>query len=122
MWRKNRSKSKTILNIISNCKGIDLNRNFGYNWGEVDVLRSQAGTPLPCLETFIGDTAFSEVSLFFSFLLGVPSILKKLKFRCLSIWTPPLPKVSKKCTLSRALIFTAHINFCSFCYSKKIFW
>ena len=39
MWRKNRGKSKSLLNIISNCRGIDLNRNFGYNWGEVDVLR-----------------------------------------------------------------------------------
>ena len=39
MWRKNRSKSKTLLNIISNCKGTDLNRNFAYNWGELDILK-----------------------------------------------------------------------------------
>ena len=61
MWRKNRGSSKTLLNIISNCRGVDLNRNFGFNWGEdLDLLRANAGTPLPCLETFIGDTAFSE--------------------------------------------------------------
>lgn len=60
MWRKNRGESKTILNLLSNCKGIDLNRNFAYSWGELDILSSQGGTPLPCLETFIGDSAFSE--------------------------------------------------------------
>ena len=26
------------------------------------IFSSQGGTPLPCLETFIGDSAFSEVS------------------------------------------------------------
>ena len=61
MWRKNRGSSKTLLNIISNCRGVDLNRNFGFNWGEdLDLLRANGGTPLPCLETFIGDSAFSE--------------------------------------------------------------
>ena len=61
MWRKNRGRSKTLLNIISNCRGVDLNRNFAYNWGEdLGLLSSQAGTPLPCVETFIGDSAFSE--------------------------------------------------------------
>ena len=39
MWRKNRGESKTILNLLSNCKGIDLNRNFAYSWGELDILR-----------------------------------------------------------------------------------
>ena len=62
MWRKNRGKSTTLLNLLSNCKGVDLNRNFAYSWGELDILRSQGGTPLPCLETFIGDSPFSEVS------------------------------------------------------------
>ena len=61
MWRKNRGTSKTLLNIISNCKGVDLNRNFAYNWGEdLHVLDAHVGTPLPCLETYIGDKAFSE--------------------------------------------------------------
>ena len=61
MWRKNRGTSKTLLNILSNCRGVDLNRNFAFNWGEaLDLPRANAGTPLPCLETFIGDAAFSE--------------------------------------------------------------
>jgi len=61
MWRKNRGQSKTLLNIISNCKGVDLNRNFAYNWGEdLGLLSAQGGTPMPCLETYIGDKAFSE--------------------------------------------------------------
>lgn len=61
MWRKNRGQSKTLLNIISNCKGVDLNRNFAYNWGEdLQFLSAKGGTPMPCLETYIGDKAFSE--------------------------------------------------------------
>jgi len=61
MWRKNRGQSNTLLNILSNCKGVDLNRNFAYNWGEdLNLLDSHGGTPMPCLETYIGDKAFSE--------------------------------------------------------------
>jgi len=61
MWRKNRGQSRTLLNIISNCKGVDLNRNFAYNWGEdLQFLSAQGGTPMPCLETYIGDKSFSE--------------------------------------------------------------
>ena len=80
MWRKNRAQSSSILNILANCRGVDLNRllclftpysslpltprNFGYQWGEaVDLLdvSGKGGTPLPCLETFHGDEEFSEL-------------------------------------------------------------
>jgi len=62
MWRKNRARDDSFLNIITNCRGVDLNRNFGYKWGDVGILASpQHGTPLPCLETYMGKTAFSEL-------------------------------------------------------------
>jgi len=61
MWRKNRSKNVNLLNLITNCRGVDLNRNYGYSWGELSILDSpQKGTPLPCLETYIGQGPFSE--------------------------------------------------------------
>jgi len=49
-WRKNRR------NNGSGCYGIDLNRNFGYQWGYDNI----GSSPDPCDETFRGASAFSE--------------------------------------------------------------
>ena len=37
-------------------RGVDLNRNFGYNWGANDV----GSSPNPCSATYRGESAFSE--------------------------------------------------------------
>lgn len=61
MWRKNRAQDSALLTTLTNCRGVDLNRNFGYKWGKVGLLENpQHGTSLPCLETYMGDSAFSE--------------------------------------------------------------
>ncbi|XP_055684651.1 carboxypeptidase B-like isoform X2 [Lutzomyia longipalpis] len=49
LWRKNRRPS-----VNGRCHGVDLNRNFGYHWGE------QGASRQPCAETFAGMSAFSE--------------------------------------------------------------
>lgn len=49
MWRKNRRD-----NDKGNCKGVDLNRNFGAHYGAADASTSS------CSETFRGSGAFSE--------------------------------------------------------------
>ena len=62
MWRKNRAKTPSLLNILGSCRGVDLNRffiknlplrnerqqhyclrNFGYKWGEGFDLLDPAG-------------------------------------------------------------------------------
>ena len=62
MWRKNRAKTPSLLNILGTCMGVDLNRfvvnhlhcqtcgwqehclrNFGYKWGEGFDLLDPAG-------------------------------------------------------------------------------
>ncbi|KZS15410.1 Carboxypeptidase B [Daphnia magna] len=48
LWRKSRSISGKF------CRGVDLNRNFGYKWGGLGAGR------IPCSETFRGPAAFSE--------------------------------------------------------------
>ncbi len=50
MWRKNRR------NNIDGSKGIDLNRNYGYNWGYDDLGSSPTGSS----ETYRGTAPFSE--------------------------------------------------------------
>jgi hypothetical protein len=48
MWRKNRRDNP------GSCEGVDLNRNYGYHWGE-------AGSSAdPCNDTYHGPSAFSE--------------------------------------------------------------
>lgn len=47
-WRKNRSHSS------NQCKGVDLNRNFGYKWGGKGVSKYR------CHPTYGGTEAFSE--------------------------------------------------------------
>ncbi|MDP8223099.1 MAG: M14 family metallopeptidase [Candidatus Lernaella stagnicola] len=49
MWRKNRR-----VNEGSSCRGVDLNRNYGYLWGGVGSSAS------PCADTYRGAEAFSE--------------------------------------------------------------
>ena len=49
-WRKNRR------NNGSGCYGVDLNRNFGYQWG----YNNTGSSPDPCDETYRGPSAFSE--------------------------------------------------------------
>lgn len=49
MWRKNRRD-----NAGSSCDGVDLNRNYGYMWGQ------NGSSPYPCDETYRGASAFSE--------------------------------------------------------------
>ncbi|XP_030023348.2 carboxypeptidase B [Manduca sexta] len=49
-WRKNRATGYMIGNI---CMGVDLNRNFDFNWG-------QASSNIVCMETFHGRGPFSE--------------------------------------------------------------
>ncbi len=49
-WRKNRR------NNGGGCYGVDLNRNFGYQWG----YNNSGSSPDPCSETYRGPSAFSE--------------------------------------------------------------
>ena len=49
-WRKNRR------NNGGSCYGIDLNRNFGYQWGYDNI----GSSPDPCSQTYRGASAFSE--------------------------------------------------------------
>ncbi|XP_064089088.1 carboxypeptidase B-like [Macrobrachium nipponense] len=49
LWRKNRSRSST-----STCVGVDLNRNFGYQWGGLGTSGN------PCSEVYKGTSAFTE--------------------------------------------------------------
>jgi hypothetical protein len=50
MWRKNRRDN------LDGTFGVDLNRNYGYNWGIDNIGSSDQGNS----ETFRGDSAFSE--------------------------------------------------------------
>jgi hypothetical protein len=48
MWRKNRKP------VGSGCYGVDLNRNFGYQWN------TGGSSANPCSDTFHGGSAMSE--------------------------------------------------------------
>ena len=48
-WRKNRNPAASRW-----CKGTDVNRNFGFHWGEQGVSTN------PCSEIYAGPSAFSE--------------------------------------------------------------
>eukprot|EP00095_Tigriopus_kingsejongensis_P009816 maker-scaffold239_size242058-snap-gene-1.25 protein:Tk09816 transcript:maker-scaffold239_size242058-snap-gene-1.25-mRNA-1 annotation:"carboxypeptidase b" len=50
LWRKNRGDNQGSL-----CKGVDLNRNWGFHWAESGVSDS------PCSDVFCGTEAFSEI-------------------------------------------------------------
>jgi hypothetical protein len=51
LWRKNRRD-----NPGTTCDGVDLNRNWGYQWG----LDGVGSSPDPCVETYRGAAAWSE--------------------------------------------------------------
>ena len=53
MHRKNR-RDTNCGNGTS--RGVDLNRNFGYNWGENDI----GSSPNPCSDVYRGESSFSE--------------------------------------------------------------
>ena len=57
LWRKNRSRARGLVAI---CEGVDLNRNFGFKWGEAKTISIQAGSNLACVETYAGPGPFSE--------------------------------------------------------------
>ena len=61
MWRKNRSRVGGLSSLlIPLCDGVDLNRNFGYHWGDVSPLHVQGGTQMNCAETYSGPVPYSE--------------------------------------------------------------
>merc|ERR1719348_69848 len=60
LWRKNRARSPITLGL---CRGVDLNRNFGFKWAEgvsMFDFDQRPGSPFPCLDTYHGPNAFSE--------------------------------------------------------------
>merc|ERR1719273_1573731 len=56
MWRKNRSKRKTLFPF--SCVGVDLNRNFGYKWAGPNA--DYRSSRKPCDETYIGVKPWTE--------------------------------------------------------------
>jgi len=64
-WRKNRAQ-----NSGSSCKGVDLNRNWGFHWGESGVSTS------PCSDIYLGSAPFSEVetTIMKNYVEGLPKI------------------------------------------------
>ena len=61
MWRKNRARpSSALTSLFPHCTGVDLNRNFGFHWGDVSALHVVGGTQLSCMETYSGPRPFSE--------------------------------------------------------------
>ena len=56
MWRKNKRDNDGDGTFNPDVDGVDLNRNFGYKWGEDDV----GSSPDPGSETYRGATPFSE--------------------------------------------------------------
>jgi murein tripeptide amidase MpaA len=55
MWRKNRAPNTIACgNRNPCCKGVDLNRNFDFHWGETGASTE------PCEEVYQGSTPFSE--------------------------------------------------------------
>ncbi len=44
-WRKNRgSGSRALSALFSSCRGVDLNRNFGFKWGESEAHHVKGGS------------------------------------------------------------------------------
>ncbi|XP_059156652.1 carboxypeptidase B1-like [Physella acuta] len=54
LWRKSRS---TMYSDLPRCYGVDLNRNFGYEWNNSP---QSGGSADPCSGTFSGPRSFSE--------------------------------------------------------------
>ncbi|KAL5022587.1 hypothetical protein ScPMuIL_001742 [Solemya velum] len=55
LWRKNRSTYSGRCLCYGSCVGVDLNRNFAFNWDP-----NLGGSTVPCAETYSGESAFSE--------------------------------------------------------------
>ncbi len=64
-WRKNRR-----VNAGSDCRGVDPNRNYGYEWG------GPGASSWPCDDTYRGTAAFSEpeTAAFRDFVLAHPNL------------------------------------------------
>lgn len=61
LWRKNRARNGGLTSLLmSLCDGVDLNRNFGYQWKKAKTLSPQAGSSQICMETYAGPAPFSE--------------------------------------------------------------
>merc|ERR1712156_49142 len=56
MWRKNRNPSPG-RDSTKACKGVDLNRNWGYHWGEAGVSHNS------CSDIYCGTGPFSELEI-----------------------------------------------------------
>jgi murein tripeptide amidase MpaA len=54
MWRKNRRK-----NPNSSCYGVDINRNWNYQWG------TGGSSSIACSDTYMGPSGFSEPGIYF---------------------------------------------------------
>jgi len=58
LWRKNRAFNQEVFGL---CRGVDLNRNFGYKWAnELNIFDPRPASPIPCLDSYHGPSAFSE--------------------------------------------------------------
>jgi len=58
LWRKNRAFNPEVFGL---CRGVDLNRNFGYKWAnKLNILDPRPASPIPCLDSYHGPSAFSE--------------------------------------------------------------
>lgn len=73
MWRKNRAPGKS-------CAGVDLNRNYGYKWGQGGSSTS------PCSDVYMGPSAFSEpeTKAVKAFIEGHPNLKTLLTFHTYS--------------------------------------
>jgi len=71
LWRKNRAETRR-----ARCVGVDLNRNFGYEWGVAGVSSN------PCSEVYLGTEAFSEPESknLRDFLASIPNLEVYLTF------------------------------------------
>ncbi|KAJ8302658.1 hypothetical protein KUTeg_019054, partial [Tegillarca granosa] len=54
LWRKNRADADRF-SFFGSCKGVDLNRNFGYHWNP-----DAGGSRDPCNDIYAGHSAMSE--------------------------------------------------------------
>ncbi|MEK6542929.1 MAG: M14 family zinc carboxypeptidase, partial [Elusimicrobiota bacterium] len=91
MWRKNRSSNS------DGSKGVDLNRNYGYQWGK------EGSSPYPNSDTFRGEGPFSEpeTQRIRDFIDSKPNIKILMSYHSFSeliLWPPgytyePLPNL-----------------------------
>ena len=56
LWRKNTRDNNNSGQFEPDSDGVDINRNYGYNWG----LNDSGSSPTPTAETYRGPSAFSE--------------------------------------------------------------